>query len=44
MWFVVATIIGGCYELFNINTDNKIAGRVFVLQLAFFGILNIFLP
>jgi putative membrane protein len=44
MWFVVATLIGGCYELFNINTDNKIAGRIFVLQLAFFGILNIFLP
>ncbi|HKK82388.1 MAG TPA: carotenoid biosynthesis protein [Prolixibacteraceae bacterium] len=44
MWFVVATLIGGCYELFNINTDNKIAGRIFVLQLVFFGILNIFLP
>ncbi len=44
MWFVVATLIGGCYELFSINTDNKIAGRIFVLQLAFFGILNIFLP
>jgi putative membrane protein len=43
MWFVVATVIGGCYELFNINTDNKIAGRIFVLQLAFFGVLNIFL-
>lgn len=44
MWFVVATVIGGCFELFNINTDNKVAGRIFVLQLAFFGILNIFLP
>ncbi|MDA3880100.1 MAG: carotenoid biosynthesis protein [Prolixibacteraceae bacterium] len=44
MWFVIATVIGGCFELFNINTDNKIAGRIFVLQLVFFGILNIFLP
>ena len=44
LWFVIATIIGAAYELFNINTNNRVAGIVFVLQLVFFAILNIFLP
>ena len=43
LWFVIATIIGAAYELFNINTNNRVAGVVFVLQLIFFAILNIFL-
>ncbi|HKM93343.1 MAG TPA: carotenoid biosynthesis protein [Prolixibacteraceae bacterium] len=43
LWFVIATIIGAAYELFNINTNNRVAGIVFVLQLIFFAILNIFL-
>ena len=44
MWFVIATIIGAAYELFNINANNRVAGIVFVLQLIFFIILNLFLP
>jgi bisanhydrobacterioruberin hydratase len=44
MWFVIASIIGAAYELFNINTNNRVAGIVFILQLTFFAILNLFLP
>jgi putative membrane protein len=43
MWFVISAIIGAAYELLNISTKSKTAARIFVLQLAFFGILNLFL-
>ena len=44
MWFVIAAIVGAAFELFNINANNRIAGIVFILQLVFFAILNLFLP
>ncbi|MBN1926550.1 MAG: carotenoid biosynthesis protein [Prolixibacteraceae bacterium] len=43
MWFILSAIIIAGFELFSIKTDNKIAGRVFLFQLFFFVVLNIFL-
>jgi putative membrane protein len=42
-WFLVSAIVIACFELFSIKTDNKIAGRIFMLQFIFFAVLNIFL-
>jgi len=42
-WFIVSALIISGFELFRIKTDNKIAGRIFILQLIFFTVLNIFL-
>ncbi|MCF8360236.1 MAG: carotenoid biosynthesis protein [Prolixibacteraceae bacterium] len=43
MWFILSAIIIAGFELFSIKTDNKIAGRIFLFQLFFFVVLNIFL-
>lgn len=43
MWFVVSVFLASGYELFNIQTS-RIGGRIFILQLIFFSILNVFLP
>lgn len=44
MWFVIAAVIGACYELFGIRTSSRTAAYIFILQFVFFGILNLFLP
>lgn len=44
MWFIVSVILASCFELFKIETKNKIAVRIFLFQFAFFVILNLFLP
>lgn len=43
VWFMVAALVIAAFELFQIKTDNKIAGRIFIAQFAFFVILNLFL-
>lgn len=42
-WFIVSAIVILGFELLKINTDNKIAGRIFILQFIFFIVLNLFL-
>lgn len=42
-WFIVSAIIISGFELLKIKTDNKIAGRIFILQFIFFVALNLFL-
>ncbi|MGF7140413.1 carotenoid biosynthesis protein [Roseimarinus sediminis] len=44
MWFIVSTVIASGFELFRIETRNRVAGVIFVLQLVFFAVLNLFLP
>ncbi|TCO09852.1 carotenoid biosynthesis protein [Natronoflexus pectinivorans] len=43
MWFVVAVIVVGLFELFNVKTVKPIAIRLFWVQMVFFLVLNIFL-
>jgi putative membrane protein len=43
-WFLVSAIVIAVFELFALRTDNKIAGRIFILQFIFFTLLNLFLP
>lgn len=44
MWFTVSVILAAAFELFKIETVNKIATRIFFFQLIFFIVLNLFLP
>jgi putative membrane protein len=43
MWFVVSAFAVALFELMKIETTKTIAARIFVIQLIFFGILNLFL-
>ncbi|MDG5799940.1 carotenoid biosynthesis protein [Marinilabiliaceae bacterium ANBcel2] len=43
MWFVVAVIVVGLFELFNIKTVKPVAIRLFLVQMVFFLVLNLFL-
>jgi putative membrane protein len=42
-WFIVSAIVISVFELFSLRTDNKIAGRIFILQGIFFAVLNLLL-
>jgi putative membrane protein len=42
-WFIVSALVISGFELLKIKTDNKIAGRIFILQFIFFVFLNLFL-
>ena len=43
MWFVVSAFAVALFELMKIETTKPVAARIFVIQLIFFGILNLFL-
>jgi putative membrane protein len=43
VWFLVSAVVISGFELFQIKTENKIAGRIFILQVIFFAALNLFL-
>jgi len=43
VWFMVAALVISAFELFQIKTENRIAGRIFIAQFVFFAILNLFL-
>ena len=44
MWFFVAVIVVGVFELFSIKTVRPLAARLFWVQAIFFLLLHIFLP
>lgn len=44
MWFIVAVIVVGVFELLNIKTNKPVAARLFWVQLIFFAILSFVLP
>lgn len=43
MWFVISVVVASGYELFQIETKNKVAQYIFAAQLVFFIALNLFL-
>lgn len=43
MWFIVSVIIAGMFELLNVKTIRSVSAWLFVVQLLFFLVLNIFL-
>jgi putative membrane protein len=44
MWFFVAVLVVGVFELFSIKTVRPVAARLFWAQAVFFLLLHIFLP
>jgi len=43
VWFLVSAVVIAGFELVQIKTENKIAGRIFIFQTIFFAMLNLFL-
>jgi len=44
MWFAVSAFFAALFELLQIETSKPVAARLFIAQLFFFILLNLFLP
>jgi bisanhydrobacterioruberin hydratase len=44
MWFAISAFFAGLLEYFRIKTNKPVAARLFLAQLFFFTLLNLFLP